>query len=821
MPTYDVSALAASIDPPSTLLFLGAGSSLPSHAPSSEKIIEHLSQAFHQPAIGFSLAELVELLIQKTGGRKAVINAVRELFVDLRPTAGLLNVPLYDWKALYTTNYDELIEDAYKARTRPLITFDSNFDFGVRGQELATKLYKLHGTISKDVSNGSNSRLVIADSDYANTQEYRTFLFDSLKADLAHSNLIIIGHSLADPDIKETIDRAIALNKGCFGGPGRITLLSYTRDPDRALLYEAKDLRVAFGGIDEFFSALARSTPDLVLVATSSASPIEGAPSLVASTFDVEYECAAAPDVSRLFNGWPATYSDILGGLTFDRSIAQDILATIQQQNKLTAILLGASGVGKTTAMRQVVAGLRRGGYLCYEHKGDLVLDAQAWKTVAKEIALDGRKAVLFVDNAHSHIQELNELVDGLITDNITSLRILIASSRSNWLPRFKSPSLYREGRQFHLTRLNRTEIDRLIALADRKEEVRKLVEDSFIGFSTQEKRRRLAQRCEADMFVCMRNIFASEKFDDIILREYAELELSSQRVYRIVAALEAAGVRVHRQLVVRLLNIDANDIARVLLTLADIVTEYTINVKEGIYGWRGRHQVINGIISKYKFPKWQEKVKLFEDVIDKIHPTYDIEMQSIRELCNVETGLSSIPDKDIQNRLLRKMISVAPGERVPRHRLIRNLINQGSYDQAETEIRIFDKDFGRDGPVARYNIELITARAVNSPGILQEDRIAILEEARQLALVAVERFPYTIRVFAAYCEVGLAMLKLTDDATVFEEAFAALKEADVRIADPDISTIMRRYERRFAYQAIDVALSEAVLTDLEILKEP
>ena len=420
--TRDIATLAASIDPTTTLLFLGAGSSQPSHAPSSERIIAHLSQAFNQPSNGFTLAEFVELLIHKTKDRRAIVTEVRSLFSNLSPTAGLLNVPLYDWKGIYTTNYDELVEQAYRTRTRPLVSFDSNFDFGVRGRESATKLYKLHGTISKDISDGNNSRLVLAESDYTNTEQYRNYLYDSLRADLSHSNLIIIGHSLADPDIKALVDRAIALNKETFGAPGRITLMAYEPDADRALLYEAKGLQVAFGGIDEFFAALARVSPDLVLVATSSENPLERHPSLGATTLDVGYECSAEADVSRMFNGWPASYSDIAAGFSFDRTIAQDIASHLQQPEKTTAVLLGASGVGKTTALRQVVSTLSRGGYLCFEHKTDFVLDHAGWRSVASELAVDGRRAALFIDNAHDHLHEINELADALAASNTGSL---------------------------------------------------------------------------------------------------------------------------------------------------------------------------------------------------------------------------------------------------------------------------------------------------------------------------------------------------------------------------------------------------------------
>src|SRR5262249_8388555 len=68
-------------------------------------------------------------------------------------------------------------------------------------------------------------------------------------------------------------------------------------------------------------------------------------------------------------------------------------------------------------------------------------------------------------------------------------------------------------------------EIDRLLDLVERDDQFRPLVEADFAGYSRTEKRRRLVERCEADMFVCLKNIFSSQNFDDIILREYADLD--------------------------------------------------------------------------------------------------------------------------------------------------------------------------------------------------------------------------------------------------------------------------------------------------------
>ena len=187
--------------------------------------------------------------------------------------------------------------------------------------------------------------------------------------------------------------------------------------------------------------------------------------------------------------------------------------------------------------------------------------------------------------------------------------------------------------------------------------------------------------------------------------------------------------------------------------------------------------------------------------MIDCISPTFDIELRSIRELCNIETGLPRIPDKNVQNRLLRKMMSIAPGERVPRHRLIRNLIQAGEFDKADAEIRIFEKDFRSDAPTTRYRIKILMGRALDTREILLEDRIAILNQARDAARLATSRYPDHKLILGVYCEVGIALYKLTGSFSVYDDAMSSLKKAEADIGDPDISKLIRQYERRIAGQ--------------------
>ena len=799
--------LVEDIEPKKTVLLFGAGASIPSGGPNVSQLITLLSER-HKVTGNYSLSELTGIIESRERNRRRMIETLRSRFKGLKPTGGLLNLPRYEWRSLFTTNYDCLIEDAYTRAGVPVTKIVSNFDFTGDETPGVVKLFKLHGTIEKDVSDGFNARLILTEADYDQTQPYRDQLYYRMRADLAGAHLIIIGQSLADPHIRELVNHVARINQE-GGGTGKISLLAFEADAERARLQEDRGIRVCFGGIDEFFAALAANGPEHALVYQATGSPLDRAPGLRPITIDVAHAEETGHDVSAMFNGWPATYADIEAGLTFVRNLSEDVASELLDDKLNFAVILGASGLGKTTAARQILHRLRSRGFDAFEHKGDHTLQVKWWLDVASNLKVEGKRAILFVDDAHHHLSEVNALADGLNATANTNLKLLLTSARNHWGPRVKSPSLYRQGREFPVTKLSGTEIDRLLNLVDGSAAFKPLIDAAFSGFSVQERRRRLVDRCESETFVCLKNIFASERFDDIILREYAALNPALQEVYRLVAAMENAGIHVHRQLVIRLLGIAADKVGTVLSQLEEIVAEYTIDDRQAIYGWRGRHPVIVEIIARYKYNDIEKISELFERVIDNISPSYEVEIRSIRELCNLESGIPRIPDKKVQNRLLRKMMSAAPSERVPRHRLVRNLIDMEEFEKAETEIRIFQADFKADGPMARYRLALMTARAEKTPGIMLEDRVAIMEQARSFAASAIARYQNNKNLVSAYCDLGLAYYRLTGKLDVFDEAMAELKAAEVRLSDPEITRSIRYFERKISAQSAPEHLEE------------
>jgi hypothetical protein len=298
-------------------------------------------------------------------------------------------------------------------------------------------------------------------------------------------------------------------------------------------------------------------------------------------------------------------------------------------------------------------------------------------------------------------------------------------------------------------------------------------------------------------MYVCLKNVFAHEELDVILLREYAALEESLQDVYRHVSVLEATGGRVHRQLVIGLLDLEAKYVGNVLSVLEGIIEEYDVKPDEGIYGWSTRHRVIAQTIARYKFANHVEKANFFGRTLDVLNPTVWLELNLMRQMCDRETGVGSLPDEMMQIELYRKMVSVAPGERVPRHRLIAKYLYSGQLELAEQEIRDAERNVGLDPPISRYKVLLALRRATTLPGVLEEDRFAMLLEAEKLALDAIKNFRDDKYAYIAYGDVGLTVARRFRTLEVLDAAVTRMKAASEHILDPDLSERIRDLEEQ------------------------
>lgn len=790
-----LTGFAQQFQPERTVLLLGAGASIPSGAPSGADLAHRLSQILAGGAVDSDDLSEAATLLEARSGREALVKAVRDELAPLKPDGGLLALAAQPWRAIYTTNFDRLVERAYRHAGKALAVVRSNFEFSAIEREGGTPLFKLHGCISQDISMGHVGRVVLTESDYELYSDFREILYDRLALDLLTCDVLIIGQSLRDQDLRNTIKRAVAIKDG-RGAPGRVRALVYEADEARAELQRQRGIEVALGGLNELIYALDTSGPN-----STEAPKVDDRgrlllkPTLRVAAIDIDQALNHRPDVIRMYNGRAASYADIATGATFVRT-ARDRLVEGLMDDWQIASIVGVAGVGKSTLARQVLCELHRQDVYCWEHVNAFPLDADEWLAVEGQLASADRMGAVLVDDCSAELRDINRLVDRLAALERRHLLLLLTASTQQWRPRLKSKHIFARGHVERLSRLTEGEIRHLVTLVNDNAELGALVEQPFAALTRSEQERTLRERASADMYVCLKNVFGADELDHILLTEFADLESDQQDVYRLVSGLQSIGAKVHRQLVLRYLEVRADEVKRLLEGLEGVVDEYDIAPDLGLYGWEARHQVIAETIAKYKYSEQEALYSLLDRVIDHLNPSVRVELRTIREMCNAEMGIRSVHDPLRRLVLFERLVKLAPGERIPRHRVIGTLLDLGELDRAAHEIKAAEETVGLDRPIHRYKVRLGIERARRTPGILNEDRLAILRRAESLALEGVDRYGEDKFAYSAYADVGEAIARLTGDITTLSRAIERMDQASDDLLDPMLEEQLKRFER-------------------------
>lgn len=799
--------------PAETVLLLGAGASVPSGAPTAASLARALAQRLGRDPGDLSLAEVCSIFENKLG-RRALVEQVRGQLQPLSPTGGLLLLPSIAWHRIYGTNFDQLLEKAYATAGVELAVRRSNADFSTPVPPTATEYLKLHGCITTDVAFGHQSRMLLTVRDYEEFADFREASFRHLNADMTTKNVLIVGQSLADAHLRSLVQDVARLHAKA-GTPGRVFLLAYERDEDRAEILEQGGITVAFGGIDDLLHAVlaagpARTVDEFVLRTGATPVPAE----ILGSATDVEHASRLPSNVQRMFNGAPATYGDVAAGHTFPRA-AHDRLVSGLTPEKPVLTLLGAAGVGKTTLARQVALSLSGSGVAVWEHNPDYPFDAHYWIEYEERLRKDSQMAVLVLDDCIGSLAQVNRLVNAMGAVPKPALRLIATASTGQWRSRTKSRYVFSRGNAEVISRLVDQDIEQLLSLIEREDAVRSLVDPTFSRLSRKEQLQRLRDRCSADMFVCLKNIFATEELDTILLREYKDLTVAQRDVYRHVAALEALEARVHRQLVLRVLGIEAGLLEALLRQLEGVVDEYEIRAKDGLYGWSTRHSVIAKKIADYKYADQDELHNLFKALVASLNPGEWLEVDTAKALCREDYGIERLSDVQQQLGLLDALAQLLPGERVIRHALVRKHVDVSSIEVAAQAHRQAVAAVGETSPLARYRIYLTLRRATESDDLLPEDRLAIMLEAARLAEQGVGAYPADKHAYKVYGQVGAQLAQIGGPLTVLDDAIVRTQGAEEKLLDPDLPRYRRVMERTRRLAAAAAAPVEDALTGL------
>ncbi len=188
------------------VLFLGAGASVESGIPKAEELTYELSEKFlegrHKDE---PLSRVASYIEHKTGvGRGELIKYIVDRISKFSPNKGHFELVKYPWTAIYTTNYDDLVERVFNVPSSGsrLVKIVKSTDLSVQIQtetETRTHLYKLHGCIT----NPSNKEvpLIISEDDYVTARKNKVALLRRLEVHKYTNTFLFAGYSFGDSDL--------------------------------------------------------------------------------------------------------------------------------------------------------------------------------------------------------------------------------------------------------------------------------------------------------------------------------------------------------------------------------------------------------------------------------------------------------------------------------------------------------------------------------------------------------------------------------------------------------------------------------------------
>jgi hypothetical protein len=183
--------------------FVGAGLSKPLKLPDLSELIAFIAKELGFDPEVFELNGSFEQLAEYYVAKKRIAPLRREMRSRFNPSDNKIkksraHTALVEMKlpSIYTTNYDRIIERAFRLRKEPCHEIRNLDDIVDAPAHPSTQIVKLHGTLDDDEG------LVLTETSYFDRLEFESPIDIKLRADILGKTLLFIGYSLKDLNVR-------------------------------------------------------------------------------------------------------------------------------------------------------------------------------------------------------------------------------------------------------------------------------------------------------------------------------------------------------------------------------------------------------------------------------------------------------------------------------------------------------------------------------------------------------------------------------------------------------------------------------------------
>jgi tetratricopeptide (TPR) repeat protein len=488
---------------------------------------------------------------------------IREIFLPFNPSPSHLLIPTFRWRAIVTTNYDRIIEDAYAAHPSPaqrLVPLFQNTDRwdDVTRDPASVPLLKLHGCISK--THDDHCPLILSTEQYITYNVGRSRLFRLFQELAAERTFLYIGFSNTDPDIRSLVHQ---LDSEKVGRP-RSFLITPSVDSIAERYWSPRQITALAGTLDDSiqsldaaigktFRGLRPTTPtgsNAISERFVSKATVLSEPTQKALSLDLEYVKAAIPeacDAQKFYSGVSHKWAPVVQSLDVRRRLHDTLLSEYFLSDDPAEfrflVIKAHAGAGKSVFLRRLAwEAAHEFNRLCLYASSDASLSS----TMLLEIANATKEHVyLFIDDVVQHRSDLDALVHGI--GSATWLTIIGGARTNEWNG---TPPAYQSlvTDEHNLPYLSERELDDLVGKLEGHNALRELSR-----LPPNERRDALRQKAGRQLLVALHEATSGRRFEEILHDEYSRLAPNRLKtMYLAICFLNQFGVPVRAGLISR-----------------------------------------------------------------------------------------------------------------------------------------------------------------------------------------------------------------------------------------------------------------------------
>jgi energy-coupling factor transporter ATP-binding protein EcfA2 len=573
---------------------IGAQNSLGTHPPLGPELARILAKECGWSYNDEDLPSVYEQA-QRHLGSKGLQDVLVRHYRDCKPSDWHLRVSSLQWYRIYTTNIDDVLEQAYKgpaAQRLDLITCPTSYEDPDLWYDRVQSVH-LHGSVL-DPAKGYTFTL----EDFAGQTAVPSPWYQALADDMMTRAFLFVGTRLTESPFYHYLSLRGQRSRGAQEVRAKAFVVSPNVSTIRRRQLEDSGFAVFDATAEEFFGVLLPLVSGLVpdritllknryphqLAAISQGLLSQQSELLRQFDFVTPIPPASAAGRTRslFFEGAEPTWEDIAAGLDASREATGDFLTQITgAANNVNSILLvGHAGSGKSTLLKRLAVELSRAGNSVYFMKSPERLEMSPITNFLNSVRT--KRTFFFFDEAVAHIGTLETLVARHPDWTVT---FVLAGRPHVILPRL--PALaHLKPTVLEMPSLTRTDSESIIRKLTEFGRLGKLQGKTWIN-----QLREFLSRSKKQLLVAMKEATSGDGFDVILANEFFSLASDGARlIYAITCIAYMHGAPVRRRHLLACL--DGSDIDKATI-LANHLQGVVVSWREGSDYLCPRHRVI------------------------------------------------------------------------------------------------------------------------------------------------------------------------------------------------------------------------------------